>query len=106
MSFEEYQREAVKTASNNSRLNSTNEIWTAYLGLGLNGEAGEVAEHLKKHIRDGKEIDIEELKKELGDVLWYLTNLCEAYGFSIEEIAEKNIEKLRERHGESYKSKR
>lgn len=102
MSFNEYQTEANKTASNKSI--STSASWVSYLGLGLNGESGEVAEILKKHMRDGTEINMEDLSKELGDVLWYISGLCSAFGFSLEEIAQKNIKKLRERHGETYKS--
>lgn len=69
-----------------------------YVALGLNGEAGEVAEQIKKAMRnDGGELSpdrIEALKKEAGDVLWYLTRLAAELNTTLEEIAQINIEKL------------
>lgn len=76
-----------------------------YLALGLNGEAGEVAEKIKKHIRDGKELD-EDFAKELGDVLWYLARLTDELGADLGDVAEANLDKLLDRrdrgviHGE------
>jgi len=67
-----------------------------YLALGLNGESGEVAEKIKKHIRDGKELD-EDFAKELGDVLWYLTRLVDELDASLQEVAQKNLDKLFDR---------
>ena len=96
--FNIYQKEAIKTIGKSK--NSPEFI--AYLGLGLNGEAGEVAEIIKKYLRDGTIIDKENIKKELGDVLWYVAATCEELGFTMQEVAEKNISKLRARHGESY----
>ena len=72
---------------------------TIYPTLGLVGEAGEVAEKIKKVIRDKKGIYDEEskrgIKKELGDVLWYLSNLCTEFGFKLEDVASINLEKLK-----------
>lgn len=69
-----------------------------YVVLGLNGEAGEVAEQIKKAMRnDGGELSperIELLKKEAGDVLWYLTRLAAELNTTLDEIAEINVEKL------------
>lgn len=69
-----------------------------YVALGLNGEAGEVAEQIKKAMRnDGGELSperIESMKKEAGDVLWYLTRLAAELGTSLDEIAQINVEKL------------
>lgn len=67
-----------------------------YLALGLNGEAGEVAEKLKKHIRDGKELD-EDFAKELGDVLWYLVRLVDEMDGDMEEVIQSNLDKLFDR---------
>ncbi|MDH4330938.1 MAG: nucleoside triphosphate pyrophosphohydrolase family protein, partial [Candidatus Moranbacteria bacterium] len=70
----------------------------AYLPLGLAGEAGEVAEKFKKIIRDKSgEIDSEtkeEIKKELGDVLWYVAQLSTELGLEMDDVAKNNIEKL------------
>lgn len=69
-----------------------------YVALGLNGEAGEVAEQIKKAMRnDGGELTpdrIESLKKEAGDVLWYLTRLAAELNTNLDEIAQMNVEKL------------
>lgn len=64
----------------------------AYLTLGLTSEAGEVADLVKKNIRDGKKLD--HLPKELGDVLWYVARLCDETGYKLSDIASDNIEKL------------
>lgn len=69
-----------------------------YPALGLCGEAGEVAEKVKKVLRDkGGVLDDatrQSLKKELGDVGWYLTRMCSELGFTLEEVFEANVEKL------------
>jgi NTP pyrophosphatase (non-canonical NTP hydrolase) len=67
-----------------------------YLSLGLASEAGEVAGKLKKFIRDGS-IDLESFISELGDVLWYLTRLCDEFGTNVEELAYSNYRKLEDR---------
>lgn len=73
----------------------------AYQTLGLVGEAGEVAEKIKKVIRDKGGIVDDETKKgimkELGDVLWYLTQLATELGVTLDETAEMNLEKVRGR---------
>ena len=67
--------------------------------LGLGGETGEVLDILKKARRDCKEPDMKHLAEEIGDVLWYVANLCTAFGFKLEDIAKQNIEKLMFRYG-------
>lgn len=67
-----------------------------YLALGLTSEAGEVAGKIKKFIRDGK-LDQGALAYELGDVFWYLVRLCEAIGYTPENVMEININKLLKR---------
>jgi len=72
-----------------------------YPALGLAGETGEVCEKVKKIMRDQKgyvtEENVEELSKELGDVLWYLTTLATELNISLSSIAEGNMEKLKDR---------
>ncbi len=70
--------------------------------LGLCGEAGEVSEHIKKHLLHGKELDRGELRKELGDVMWYLFHAMNTFGFTFQEVAEQNVVKLCERHPKQY----
>lgn len=68
-----------------------------YPCLGLAGEVGEVCEKVKKNIRDGRILDKEDLTKELGDVLWYLSAVALDLGISLQDIAETNINKLTSR---------
>ena len=65
--------------------------------LGLVGETGEVAEKLKKSLRDGATFDIEGTQKELGDTLFYVTAISNCIGSNLQEIAEINMEKLNSR---------
>ena len=94
MDFKTYQKKARETAKY-PNLGSNN----IYPTLGLVGEAGEVAEKVKKVIRDKNSIFDEEsklaIKKELGDVLWYLSNLCTEFNFSLDDVALNNLEKLK-----------
>ena len=66
---------------------------------GLGGETGEVLEILKKHVRD-KKLDKEHLKEELGDVLYYLTMICNYHGLTLEEVIEENVRKIDIRYGD------
>ena len=90
MNFKEYQLKAVSFAI----YPATHKV--LYPTLGLCGEAGEVAEKVKKQIRDGV-FHRHEVAKELGDVLWYLANICNDIGYSLEEVADLNLEKLSSR---------
>lgn len=97
MTLEEYQKQALKTVL------STGDDFKDLLHwvLGLNGEAGEVAEKLKKIIRDKDgviaEDDKKELAKELGDVLWYIAVFAHDLGVPLNEIAQANLDKLASR---------
>jgi NTP pyrophosphatase (non-canonical NTP hydrolase) len=72
-----------------------------YNALGMNGEAGEVAEKIKKLARDGRPSDEAAFRagvcKELGDVLWYLAACARDFGFTLEEVATANLDKLASR---------
>jgi NTP pyrophosphatase (non-canonical NTP hydrolase) len=74
-------------------------VWNA---LGLAGEAGEVAELVKKGILHQHGLDRDRLKKELGDVLWYAAALCTRLGVDMGEVMQGNIDKLLERYPEGY----
>jgi len=94
VTFEEYQSEAIKT-----RKGSADAM---YLAAKLPIEAGEAAQHVVKEAYHGKMLMPSELAEELGDCMWYIANLCDMYGLSLDDIAAANIGKLRRRHGESY----
>lgn len=91
--FSTYQRESRKTWNV-----ITMDHSIVYPTLGLVNEAGEVAGKIKKIFRDKggaiDDVEREALKYELGDVLWYLTQICTELGLSLEEVAAANIEKL------------
>ncbi|MDD4606851.1 MAG: nucleoside triphosphate pyrophosphohydrolase family protein [Patescibacteria group bacterium] len=93
MDFKEYQEKSRKTALYPNLNNNF-----VYPTLGLVGEAGEVAEKIKKVIRDDdSKITLEkreEIKKELGDVLWYIAQVCTELNLSMQEVAELNLKKL------------
>jgi len=108
MTFEEYQKRAKETAaypkvggSYACPVESDKLFYGVYPVMGLCGEAGEVAEKVKKIFRDDGGVLTEErkemLKKELGDVLWYLSQVALELGLSLEEVAEFNLEKLASR---------
>jgi NTP pyrophosphatase (non-canonical NTP hydrolase) len=90
MTFNEYQEKASKTAI------YSEQFKLIYPALGLAGEAGEVAEKVKKLIRDGT-LQVEDLKKELGDVIWYVSALASDLQINLDDVANTNIEKLQSR---------
>lgn len=96
MDFKEYQEKSRKTALYPDLGNNF-----VYPTLGLSGEAGEVAEKIKKVIRDKggvvDDVTREEIKKELGDVLWYVAQISSELKISLDEVAQFNIEKLQSR---------
>src|SRR6267142_4658097 len=97
ITFGEYQKRALTTViSHNDSFRDTLH-WV----LGINGEAGEVAEKVKKIIRDKNGVmskqDKLELGKELGDVLWYLAVFAHDLGLSLDKIAAENLDKLQSR---------
>jgi NTP pyrophosphatase (non-canonical NTP hydrolase) len=98
MNFENYQSEASQTALYPNRLKNLE-----YPTLGLAGEAGEVANIVKKIQRDHGGVITDEvrakLKDELGDVLWYISACADELGLTLTEIAEYNVNKLAKRHG-------
>lgn len=94
--FNEYQKEMC----GNSFCNENKDKLFIYL-LGLSGETGEVAEKFKKMLRDQNgEMTAtfkEEVKKELGDVLWYVSAISHELGISLEDVAKANVEKINSR---------
>lgn len=111
MTFNEYQKQSKKTANYHGCMDyaSVGEQATPenvesliYCSLGLAGEAGEVVENIKKFLRDDNSELTQDRKgkimAELGDVLWYVANLADAVGYTLEEVAEYNIIKLKKRY--------
>lgn len=97
MELEEYQEGAAETAIFPNELPDFIEVGQVYTVLGEAGETGEVAEKLKKAIREDDETYIEEMRAEVGDTLWYLSQVCEEFDWELENIAEDNLAKLSDR---------
>ena len=89
--FDEYQKACHTTAT------YPKDQWLAYLSLGLAGEAGEFANKAKKIIRDNRELDRWAFAQELGDVLWYISELASHLGIPLSAVASANIKKLADR---------
>lgn len=70
--------------------------------LGLTGESGEVADDIKKKYFHGRDIDPNHTIEELGDVMWYVANLATQLNISLDEIIERNVNKLLARYKEKY----
>ena len=97
MTFNEYQIEAEKTAT---YPRSTTKDALTYLGLGLTGEAGEVADKIKKWLRVDYPLTPqkrEEIILELGDQLWYISEIARELEYELQEVAEMNVKKLKDR---------
>ncbi len=97
MTFDEYQKLALTTAHNHPDALMDKTIWA----MGVAGEAGEVVEKWKKIVayKEGvvSEEDKEDLRKELGDVVWYIAVLAHSLGLSFEEVMRTNVAKLADR---------
>jgi len=97
MQLDEYQKKSRKTA----RYPRPKGREWVYPALGLAGEAGEVANKVKKILRDHDGVISDEyreaIKKELGDVLWYVAQLSAEFGIGLDDVAQANLEKLSSR---------
>ena len=102
MTINEYQELAMKTV--NPKLNKDEILINSVMGLC--GESGEAIDIVKKWFAHGHELDKEHLKKELGDIAWYLAEAATALDLTLEEILEANIDKLRKRYPEGFETKR
>lgn len=98
MTANEYQELALRTINN--FLGEKNQLMNGVLGL--NGEAGECADIVKKHLFQGHKLDKEHLAKELGDTAWYLAVTAYAIGYDLDTVFEMNIKKLQERYPEGF----
>ncbi len=99
--FNEYQEATRRTASA-GQADPTPPLRIAVLALGLVGEAAEAAEMIKKWAGHGVPFELDKLKKELGDLLWYLSRLADEHGISLQDVADANIEKLKARYPDGF----
>lgn len=99
VTFDEYQTNAQRTspAGHDRVLNGV---------MGLNGEAGECIDIMKKYMFQGHKLDWDKLIYELGDVLWYVAETATGLGASMDEIAARNNAKLRARYPDGFDAER
>jgi NTP pyrophosphatase (non-canonical NTP hydrolase) len=106
-SFDDYQQLALRTASAESLVDSGTMLNAA--ALGLNGEAGEIADHVKKVMFHGHPLDDatrDKIAKEIGDILWYCAMAARGLGLGLGDVAAMNVEKLRKRYPDGFSSDR
>ena len=105
MDANDYQKLAARTLIDEPGFEiSPKQIMIVWCSIGLAGEAGEIAELVKKGIFHQHGIDVEKIKKELGDVLWYVAALCTQFDLEMSEIMQQNIHKLRVRYPNGFSS--
>ena len=102
MTLNEYQQLALVTL--NPALNKKDVLINGVMGLC--GESGEAIDIVKRHLAQGHELDRDHLIKELGDVAWYLAETAFALDVSLEEVCQRNIDKLKARYPEGFSAER
>ena len=113
MTGNDYQRLAMRTNDGESALRLVDKIAKSghedydiggivMASLGLSGEVGELNDMIKKWVFHDSGMDITHAKKELGDILWYIACMAESFGWSLDEIMEMNIEKLKKRYPNGF----
>ena len=100
MKINEYQKLAMTTL--NPELSEKDVLINGVMGLC--GESGEAIDIVKKHLAQGHPLDKEALAKELGDICWYVAETAQVLGYDLETIMTMNIEKLKKRYPEGFKS--
>jgi NTP pyrophosphatase (non-canonical NTP hydrolase) len=103
--FRKYQKISSSTSGAFDELDSV-EARTAIAAMGLAGEAGEVVDYLKKVLGHGHPLDQDKVVKELGDVLWYVAEICSVLQLDMEEVAEANVKKLKKRYPDGFSKER
>ena len=105
--FDTYQSLALRTASSESLADQMTMLNSA--ALGLSGESGEIADHVKKIMFHGHPLDEvtrDKIAKEIGDILWYCAMGARGIGLGLGEIATMNVEKLKRRYPEGFSTDR
>lgn len=97
MTLKDYQTKCLRTFNKKDLLTDM-----LHMSLGMVTEASEIADVMKKHIAYGREIDIVNIKEELGDLLWFIMGMCETINLDVEDVMQTNINKLAVRYPEKY----
>ena len=99
MTLNDYQKAAQRTSNTHT---FTGKMENGLFGLA--GEVGELHDHYKKHLFQMHDLDMEHMKKELGDVLWYVAEMACGLGCTLSEIAQMNIDKLKTRYPDGFEA--
>lgn len=102
MDIKEYQELSIRTINKSL----TKEQLISNMVFGINGETGEVTDILKKHLYHGHELDIQHLKEEIGDIMFYMVNLASMYEIDFSEVLQTNIDKLMKRYPDGFDKNR
>lgn len=105
MKYENYQKESQRTCpklKDELREGLSDEL---HMVMGISTEAGELLDAYKKHFAYGKELDIVNVGEEIADIMWYISNLCRMKGIDLEEMLQRNIDKLKERYPDKFTQK-
>jgi len=102
MTINEYQKLAMTTL--NPELSEKDVLINGVMGLC--GESGEAIDIVKKWLAQGHDLDRGKLKKELGDICWYVAETATALGFDLEDVMQANIDKLKRRYPEGFEANR
>ena len=113
MTGNEYQAQAMRTNDRHAQDRLTDRLLAGIMHkkdvaglinglMGLTGEAGELTDLFKKWIFHNAPLDEEHAKKEVGDVCWYIAMICHSMGWSMDEIMQMNIDKLKARYPEGF----
>ena len=97
MNFKDFQQKSTRTMPE-----VNDELTISNYCMGLAGETGEVVDYLKKVLFHGHTFDRQVIEKELGDALHYLSGIATLLDISMEEVASKNLEKLKKRYPEGF----
>lgn len=98
MKIKDYQKATKRTLVDLPQ-NMDNSL---HMCLGLSTEVGELADIFKRKLAYGKDIDLINVKEEIGDIMWYLANLCNFYNIDLEDCMAKNLAKLFARYPEKF----
>lgn len=104
MNANDFQRACLRTEPPLAKISDVTRLENGLMGL--NGEAGEAVDILKKFLFQGHDIDRVHLAKELGDVAWYLAVTADALGYDLETIFDMNVKKLNERYPNGFDPER
>ena len=101
LTLNDYQRMARRTAGTKQKSDKREEAL-----FGLAGEVGELCDHYKKYMHQGHDLSYDHMAEEAGDVMWYLAEIADALDVTLEDIARRNIEKLRKRYPDGFDPER